>query len=77
MFVTEPGRVELVIACSLSSMDYGMIARKVAVQAVAGQASFIGPGPGQLFGEIPAEKALKGDGILYCTKVEQAPEGLT
>jgi hypothetical protein len=70
-FVTDPGAFQLVIVFgSGGQYGSGMLGRKLTIQTVAGQASFLGTVWGQGFKEIPAEKARKDDGILYCKKVE-------
>ena len=70
-FVTDPGAFQLVIVFgSGGQYGAGIVGKKFTIQAVAGQASFLGAVWAQGFKEIPAEKARKDDGILYCRKVE-------
>jgi hypothetical protein len=70
-FVTDPGTFQMVIVVgSGGQYGSGMLAKKFAFDAVGGKALFVGPVLMQGIREIPAEKALKDDGILYCSKVE-------
>ncbi len=69
--VAEPGPLELwLVVGSGGQYGSGILAKKFVVDTVAGQATFVAPVFGPDVKVVPAEKALKDDGILYCTKVE-------
>lgn len=69
--VTDPGPLELWFVVGAGGQyGAGILAKKFVFDTVAGQATFVAPVFGPDVKVVPAEKALKDDGILYCRKME-------
>ena len=70
-FITDPGTVDLWVVAGQVGGQYapGMIARKLSMEAIAGQASYLAITWGFDVKVLPSEEAKKDTGILYCKKV--------
>jgi hypothetical protein len=69
--IADPGPLDLWLVLGAGGQyGSGILAKKFVIGAAGGQATFITLAFGPDLKVVPAEKALKDDGILYCQKGE-------